>query len=243
MSLKGGNPASLTATEVSLAKTSNTESGCTTGAATFSATYSVDAPKPLYVSPPKPWTTLCKTQEPLCETANLYPSATALTASSTNAAIALLAAGVPAQIACTESSFTAATTSQGSAPLPASVSAWTLGGCKETFAGTSCTATTEALPYGGAISHSAGSDGIFAIGTGGTGQPGWRVKCPAVNHDCTYRFEPNMSLKGGNPATLTAATIPLTKTSNTEWGCTAGPSTFSATYNVSAPKPLYVLLK
>jgi hypothetical protein len=178
-------------------------------------------------------TTLCKnsTNSPYCTSEDSYPTGSSLQASSTNATINMVG-GI---INCASSSLSGQTTAATGAPLPVSLSAWSLEGCK--VGTTSCTVTANAgAPFPGSAAWTSGNDGELTLHSNGSAKPGWKFACGgAIN--CTLGFEPTLDVKGGATGQINASSEPMSKVSGILCPKT---NTFSASYSVTSPKPVYV---
>jgi len=190
-------------------------------------------------------TALCKStaNNPYCTAANTYPGGTELKASSSTAKVEGKAyGGIKANFECTESALEGKTVSGSGEPLPVSVSAWTLGGCKlvlpESGYTIACTATAvESAPYSGSLSWTSGTNGTLAIGSGGKGNPGWKFKCTGFFPiDCTLSFAPSLDVSGGSPATIVASSESMSGSGSP---CLEKGASFTGTYSVASPKPVY----
>jgi hypothetical protein len=173
-------------------------------------------------------TTLCKVTEDACSTANMYPVGTSITAVTTSKAT-LKAGFVTVK-------------------------------CNGTLSGTTTTTTT---PEGGitALGWTAceGAEEVVSEPTVAGGkefgqlQVHWdaehngnltakniRVRIKALGVTCFYggTVSTGLTLKGGNPATVTA-NAEIERLSGSSVLC-GNPANWTATYEVTAPKPLYV---
>ena len=101
--------------------------------------------------------------------------------------------------------------------------------------GSACTLVTENLPWTFQANASGGGNGSFAIsGNGGT-MPRINWSCGGFIK-CKFSF-PTLSFSGGNPAKLTAVEQPMVL----EGALCPAEATFDAEYEVTAPKPAFVV--
>lgn len=179
-------------------------------------------------------TVLCKEyqQAPYCKASDRYPKNTAISASSSS----VVAETTIGNMTCGESTITGKTSAESGEPLPVSITAWTLGNCN--FVGKSgsktCTVTAnESAPYSGSLNRTSVNNGTLNIGSGGSGNPGWTVKC-GFYISCTYTIEPGFTYNGlGGSAAMSATKVPLAKGS----GVCPESATLTGTYTVSSPQP------
>ena len=210
---------------------------CPGSSPTFTATYSVSSPQPAYVAKPAA-TTVCKAAQAWCVEASQSPAETPLEAAATSASIAVKYAGGTIKASCTGSTLKGKTTAKSGAPLPVEISAWTLSGCA--VAQSTCTSTAQGLPYAGSLAWTKANDGALALGGAAT-QPAVHLLCKTTEGvtqlDCTYSFKPQLDVVGGTTAQIVANKEPMSKAGPL---CIGSEPTFTATYSVSAPQPLYV---
>jgi hypothetical protein len=174
-------------------------------------------------------TVLCKASGTYCSEANTYASGTTLKATSSNVKIETDIGTV----SCSESTLEGKTSAASGEPLAAEISSWSVGGCKTN--GSCQSSAAEHLPASGSIAHSSGSNGTLSL-KGSGGEVGWYFKKCGTNFSCHLNFEPTLSATGGNPATLS---VNQSMKSNGGLVCPSA-STFTATFTVSSPQPLYV---
>jgi RHS repeat-associated protein len=141
-------------------------------------------------------------------------------------------------IECTTSTVTGETTSAGGEgkAVEGTIGSLAFSGCK--LGETSCTATVVNLPHSASATATEKGNGTLAMkdseGVGAT------VKCGLVI-DCTLSTEEaKLKLTGGNPAIASAEAVPLGKLSGAKCPSEAK---WSAEYELSQPKPLYVVTK
>lgn len=204
---------------------------------TFSATYSADAPEALYVakhpdlSPPPSDVALCSVAEFPCSEANVFPSGMHFAGNATGV---YLRVDGSAWRSCLDFSISGETTSSHGEPMTLEVQSWSNLTCTSVIGG-SCIATTEGLPYDGALSGSeAAGDGSLGIA-----RPEWfcgALKCRlrAADAELPTRFV------GGQPAQILIEEAPLEYVSGTPSKCYGENLSLIATINMSTPNPLYV---
>jgi hypothetical protein len=176
-------------------------------------------------------TVLCNVPSP-CEVTATYPAETTVKASLEEGTESVLSSSL-GNVKCTASSAEGKTTKESGEPLPGEITALSFSGCK--FGETSCTVTTKNLPYAASVKATSGDNGTLTVENGGSGTPSVFVECKGAI-SCTYAV-PALEAKGGAPAKLIAKEVTLTKLEGLLCPKT---STWSATYVVSAPKPVYV---
>lgn len=211
----------------------------------LAATNQAEELQPLHVAPSG--TVLCEAAESPCAYGDQYGGGTELTASASDAKIEWRPFNLDGiELNCASSGLEGVAGLPGDGALDVNASAWTLAECDLAFMEEeTCTVTAENQSFGNALSWSEGTGGILAIGAE---EPLWHVECENPEDptllDCSYGIAEggSLSLSGGNPATLTASKVPLTKTPHSEEGCVGllGKATFSGSYSVSAPQPAYV---
>ncbi len=226
LTMEGGNPAAIVASKESVVK----EGSICPSTAVFSATYSVSSPNPAYVAKfesPLPGTQLCKTsvEDPCFE--SFYYQGTAIEAEASSVTIATSSG----TITCSKGSVIKGKTgASGGSPLPIELSEFSLKGCNWAGIGLCETATTQLKPA--SVSRTEGT--LNGIWKGGAS---WLFKC-GFNVECTFILPQSdeLTLTGGNPATLVASEEFLEQSGN--W-CPYI-AKFSANYTVTSPKPVYV---
>jgi hypothetical protein len=166
---------------------------------------------------------------PSCVPLETYPANTAIAASlaeGTQAAL-LSSAGT---VTCKKGSIAGKTTAEGGKPLPLEVSELGFGECSRS--GSECTATTVSLPTSPSFEASGEGNGTLSL-TGGE----VKFKC-GFFINCTYAT-PTLQAEGGNPASLSAEEVTLTKISGSLCPSTAK---LDVTYTVSEPAPAYLAM-
>jgi hypothetical protein len=138
-----------------------------------------------------------------------------------------------AVVTCEKSNTTlSASASTGTPAIAGTVTALSFtGNCMLEGTTTTCTVTTEGLPYNASIEHTAGESSILTVtsGTGG-GNPRAHVKCGSLIN-CTFG-KSSVTLAGTNGSpTQFVANIAL----NRESGICPETSTWTATYSVTSP--------
>lgn len=184
-------------------------------------------------------TTLCETAEAVCPGGDQYAAETALEANSAEAVLTLTFGPSSAKMTCTESTLEAQTEAQSGTPLALALSGLSFGGCEAT--GTSCAVSATNLPYAGSLLWSGNDDGTLSLADSGEDQPGIYVQCPEATFpvDCTYGFEPELDLQGGEAATIVASEEPMSEAGEK---CPGKEPRFTASYTVDEPGPVYVAL-
>lgn len=183
---------------------------------------------------PEPNTTLCEVEESPCPVQFRYQEGETVSGASADATFDVEVASTLFEVSCSESTLSGELGSDAGNPLPIDIDEWSLSGCTHSPAKWNCTATGENLDFAGSILATEAFDGVLSIADGGSGEPGWRVKCPVLGLDCILGFESDVSIEGGNypNAKLVANEIPLTKTPATESaGCPENEPSFSASYS------------
>ena len=180
-------------------------------------------------------TKLCKTAAEAGACASSYASGTKISASSTEA---LLKTNLGTVI-CKKSAVSGKTTTAGGGagvPVAGTVETLTFSECK--LGSTSCTATAVHLTYTASVAWTSGNNGTFTVGKGTGGAPGAHVVCGSLI-DCTFTGEGiQLDVDGGAPALVLAKEEVLAKESG-GFFCPST-STWTATYSVSTPTPLFI---
>jgi hypothetical protein len=179
-------------------------------------------------------TELCK--ENPCN-GTMYPAETAVTAQLKTGAVAELTSPIT-NVTCKKSTTSGKTTTTGSATetVLGQITALTFTECTDT-AGEKCTAEAVNLPYKGEIHATGGGNGTLTVSSSGKGNPGATVVCGLVIN-CTFSTAlASLSVTGGNPALAVANKIGL----NLAGGVCPTEAHWDSQYEVTAPKPLFVL--
>jgi len=231
ITVEGGNPPTMTASEASLEKVSGL---LCPKVASLSATHTVSSLGIAFVAraeaPPAPTTGLCKAFQSPCEQPNLYPKATAFSAESSNFSIENDTA--PGGFVCSTVTLNGQTGAASGEPLPTNSSQlYPVSGCM-IKGWISCT--------GEALSSSSGSLSHIASSVNGSWKVGaikWSFICGGFIK-CTYTIPANSTLtfEGGNPATIRMKNIKL----QIEGGSCGTTATVSGDFTVTSPKPLWV---
>ena len=198
----------------------------------WTATFAISTPKPLYVSGFNSESfpgagVLCNFETNPCGVfAKPFRAGTAFNAKLKVGISSILEAGF-ASIKCEESAMSGEIQDPGSSTEPAVVvlSSWTFGGCN---------CKVEAPKAGSVgIDWTSGSNGALVLS-------GFEIAVDCGGKLCTFgsSVKEGIALTGGNPATIKATAAPVPKkTGIAECNST---SKWSAEYEVTAPKPLYV---
>jgi hypothetical protein len=178
-------------------------------------------------------TTLCNTAAGAGKCASPYPTGTKISASSSEA---ILKTNLGTVI-CKKATTTGKTTNAGGAgAVTGTVEGLTFTECK--LGSTNCTVTSVHLNYTASVAWTSGNNGTFTVGKGTGGAPGAHVVCGALI-DCTFTGEGiQLDVDGGAPALVLAKEEVLAKESG-GFFCPST-STWTATYTVSAPNPLFI---
>lgn len=182
-------------------------------------------------------TELCSTNTSPCS-GTKYLSGTKVAASLKTGTTAVLTAGF-GSVSCTKSSMAGSTSTNGSATetVKGSITSLTFEGCTGPF-GESCTnPKAEGLPYAAEIHATGGGNGTLTVsGAKVVVECGFTVNC---------RFSvatASLTVTGGNPnATAAASKIALTPESIPGHENCPTSATWTATYTVTAPSPLFVV--
>jgi hypothetical protein len=196
--------------------------------AKWSATYTVTAPEPAYAVQVEGATMLCRAASP-CAPPEAYPAETAVKASLEKGTEAVLKTNL-VNVKCPTSTAEGKTTAESGEPLPGEVTALSFSGCK-TEGGTTCTVTTQNLPYAASLKATGEGNGTLTVTN-----PSVKVVCGFVL-SCAFGTEP-LEVKGGAPAKVIAKEV----VPNSGGGSVC-PETakWSATYTVTAPEPAYAV--
>jgi hypothetical protein len=174
-------------------------------------------------------TALCKALELPCSAANTY-GATTIKSQLVAGTHATLKSSV-GPVLCEKSTVEGTTAGGLATTLLGEITKLTFTSCK--LGETSCTVTAEGLPYTSHLLIIPGThNGEFV-----TLEPSAKVVCGSFIN-CTFGFEEiNLELVGGNPATIAAEEELLTREAG--FFC-PGESHWTAKYEVTSPKPLFV---
>lgn len=177
-------------------------------------------------------TTLCKTSEgPYCASSNRYPAETSLSTSSGK--VTLLTPIM--DVTCSVSALSAKTTASSGAPLPVSVSGWSLEKCSDPE-GTKCVGEVKGLPYTGSLARTEEANGSLTLGSGGTGQPRLFVQCGSFMQ-CEWT-PPPLKLEGGSNAKFTIPKTSLEKKGGAL--CPSSATVESQGFSLTSPQAAWV---
>lgn len=135
-------------------------------------------------------------------------------------------------IECTESTMSGKTTSDGGAgaPVLGEITSVTWKNCK-TSGGSSCTTSALGTPWPAVVNGSGGSGTMTISGAAG------KFTCSVT---CEYEAKSaSVSATGGNPAKIKASSVSFSRIGGS-FLCSSSAS-WSAEYEVTAPKPLFVV--
>ena len=196
--------------------------------------YNIGKPKPMYVRT-NLISGLCSENVAVCPSAHTYAAGTAL-AAALKSETSFVTAGTLKET-CTGSSLAGETTSQSGVAVPLEISALTMSGCKP------CTSAAALnLPYSAEVTQTGGGNGTVTVKSSGAGKPQFSFdKCVFGAGSCKFdATELSLELQGGNPAKLVANNAPLSFAGGTLGeGFCGSTTTLSATYELSAPAPLF----
>jgi hypothetical protein len=177
--------------------------------------------------------TLCEEPEETC--GSPYEGKTTIKAALKSGTKAVLNSSL-GKVECAKSNSEGITDSTSGSPLTGDITELKFTEC---FLGaTACTVTTINLPYEAALTHTAGTlNGIMTVTKPGDGAPGAEVECGALI-DCTFTADGiELNANGGNPGQIVASNETLTIGAI---GICPTFATWTATYDVSTPNPVYV---
>lgn len=174
-------------------------------------------------------TALCAAEESPCDPLEAYPSGTALKGSATNAELK----SSLFDIKCSESTIAGETTAGEGTPLPGKVTELHFSNCAAES--TPCSITTIHTPYAANTELTSGFNGETKLESSGSGTPGASATCSGIT--CTYVGKPGLTLTAGSSPTLAVSAAKLER----EGGLLCPTSaTWTATYTLSEPAPLFV---
>ena len=245
MDISGGSPAGIVASTEPMSQSGST---CVGVNPTFSATYTVTAPAPAYVTqafgqPKMVKTALCSANESPCPEENIRSKGTKLEAQSSDLTIDFdyAGAGVTPPITCKTSKFTGELSASTGEPLPIKVNSWMFEGCHTSgIKQWGCTLEGTGFPYEGALTAFPGSGNAF-LGLDG---PAWRTECNSALYfpvSCNYRVAEEMSafFDGGAPTSITIEEVPVEEVSGTS--CLGDNYSLSGTFTLTSPSPAYAV--
>lgn len=182
-------------------------------------------------------TELCSTNTSPC-TGTKYLSGTSVSAQLKSGTSAVLTSSITT-VTCKKSTVTGKTTSSGGKGVAVSgeITGLTFTECTTTN-GTACTVNSVNKNYSASIVATGGGNGTLTVKKGtGAGNPGASVQCGFLIN-CTFTAaEPALSVTGGNPAIAKANAIPLERSG----GICPSEAKWDAEYEVTAPKPLFIV--
>jgi len=181
-------------------------------------------------------TELCSTNTSPC-TGTVYTSGTAVSAQLKAGTTANLTNPI-SNVICQKSTTTGKTTSSGGKGSPVTGTIESLGftECK-TASGVACTVKTTNIPYSASITATGSGNGTLTVTKDLSGDPGATVECASLIN-CTFSTaSASLGVTGGNPAIAKANGIALTPKGLT---CPLE-SHWDAEYEVTAPKPLFIV--
>lgn len=175
-------------------------------------------------------TALCVAEQEVCQRVNTYPAGTSIAATTTKSEFKTSLA----TITCTESTVSGKVTEEDGSPMKGQITSATFAKCSAGIL--NCSMTMLNLPYGASVEWSSEDDGTAVIEEGEKGQITATVVCaPFIN--CTYATGAvELSAEGGATGKLIATEEALTKVA----GSCPVEATWTATYDVTAPKPVHV---
>jgi hypothetical protein len=185
-------------------------------------------------------TNLCSTNTNPC-TGTLYGAGTNLSAKLKTGTTAVLTNSLDT-VTCTESSISGSISSNTSSGknTTGTISSVTFTGCTDQN-GSNCTVEVKNTPWHAEATtetSKSNGNGKLDVKSHGTGHPEAKVVCGGFL-SCTFGTElATLGITGGNPAAVKAAGINLSLISG--FFCPSS-ATWDAEYEVTAPKPLYVI--
>lgn len=225
LQLKGGNPASLSATEVTVLYTEGEKFICP-DTSKLTVTYTLSKPAPAYLVPGEAPVRLCDT--PSCAE-GIYPAETALSASLEKGTRAKLLTS-SGTLKCESSTIAGKTTAESGTPLPLKITELAFGEC-ELEGKEACTVTTETLPTSPYLEASGEGNGTLGL-TGGK----VNFKCGFFIR-CTYAI-PTLLFEGGSPASFGVAEAVMVEPKGLVCPETAK---LHVAYTLSEPTPSYLV--
>jgi hypothetical protein len=172
-------------------------------------------------------TALCVAEQEVCKRVNVYPKGTSVVATTAEAKFKTSLF----TITCTESKAEGKITVEDGSPMSGQITALSFDKCEG-----GCLVKMTNLPYAASIEWTGGDDGAFIAKEGEKGAISAAISCPLV-FSCTYATGAvELSAQGGEPGELIANEEGLTKVS----GTCPEEVTWTATYSVTTPKPVYV---
>jgi len=236
ITFNGGSPGQLSLPNVTLDHKGQLECFGLYEAKLIANSFTISSPSSAYVAKPetaKPGTGLCKANESPCAAANLYRAGTVITAEATNFKIT----GAGAEYTCGKATLVTETTARSDNPLPLTVTGSVLSSCK--YGAGSCNTYTEELSSG-SIAFAFLNEGSWKSGVT------WKFECAGGTFTCAYMLTPETGgailegteNRGPYPARVIYNEVALSNSPKTKCGFT---TRLTATFNVSSPKPIYVV--
>jgi hypothetical protein len=177
-------------------------------------------------------TRLCAQNTTPCPAGSTYGKGTSIKAQLVPGTTSVVTSGF-VTVVCTESTMSGKTTSAGGGsgtPVLGQISSVTWKGCKTT-SGSSCTASALNTPWGVSVSGSGGNGTMTVSGAAG------KFTCSVT---CEYEAKTaSVSASGGNPARIKASNVSFSRIGGS-FLCSSSAS-WSAEYEVTSPKPLFVV--
>ena len=184
-------------------------------------------------------TELCSANASPCEAPNtMYASGTAVSAQLKAGTVANLTNPI-SNVTCKKSTTTGKTTNTGAKGVAVTGTTETLTFTEcETAGAVKCTVETVNLPYTDSITANGLGGGTLTVTKDLSGDPGAKVVCGLVIN-CTFTTaDASLGVTGGNPMAFAKANA-ITLTQN---GVTCpSEAHWDAEYEVTAPKPLFVV--
>jgi hypothetical protein len=175
-------------------------------------------------------TKLCSVNTSPCPAGNTYGKGTAIKTQLVAGTKSVMSSGF-VTISCTESTLSGKTTSEGGAgAVLGSISSVTWKGCTSNLG--ACTASSLNTPWPAEVTGSGGN------GTMTVSKPGGKFTCGGTT--CEYEgSKASVSISGGNPARAKASNVSFSKIGG-GFLCSSTAS-WTSEYEVTAPKPLFVV--
>jgi len=186
---------------------------------------------------------LCKAKEGSCEPYGLGSKISATLEEEVK--FVLPYEGEELEPACRVSAISGVTTKDG-AVLIGEITALSFKEC----GGGLCTVTAQHLPYKFEVTPTTGGNGTMAWASGGTGAPGFAIKCLGLAK-CIYGATTmSFAITGGSPAKLSNSGVALTREEGSEEVCGISGAKWEGVaaaegkvrYEITAPSPLFVRL-
>ena len=183
-------------------------------------------------------TTLCSTNTSPC-TGKIYEAGEAL---SGQLKAATVFTNNFSNVTCQKSTFSGETTSKGGTgkPVTASIKSVTFSmtECK-TAGGNECTVTATNTPWAASFSANGGGNGSLLLSSSGIGNPAIHLNCAkGLVFECTLKATSiTLSVTGGSPAIAAGKNLPMEE----EGPNCAGENKWDVEYEITAPKPLFVV--